>query len=148
MSASQQLFDGSIYLVEVGLLDGTPGNKDEVPAPDYGFQPQPDRLPDKAFAPVTFDCLAEPAAGGETEAAIPQTIGQSTKHQKRMGPGAALFLNLLKLCALRYPIFSLQTQTVNLFRPLRRRALSTFRPSLVRIRARKPCTRLRRLFLG
>ncbi len=95
------MLDGSIYLVEAGSLDGRAGNKHQVPAPDYGFQTRPDRLSDKTFDPVTLDGLADPAADGETEAAILQIIGQSAKHQKRMGPGVALFPNLLKLRVLR-----------------------------------------------
>jgi hypothetical protein len=39
-------------------------------------------------------------------------------------------------------------QTVSRLRPLRRRALRTLRPFLVRIRARKPWTFLRRLLCG
>jgi hypothetical protein len=39
-------------------------------------------------------------------------------------------------------------QTAIRFRPFRRRALSTLRPPLVRIRARNPCVFLRRLLCG
>jgi hypothetical protein len=95
------LFDGSIYFVETGSLDGVTGNKDHVPAPDYGFQTKPDRLSDKTFDPVTCDRSADPTAGGEAEAAMLQPIGKSAKNQKRMGPGTALPPNLLKLRVLR-----------------------------------------------
>ncbi len=40
------------------------------------------------------------------------------------------------------------TQADNRFLPLARRALSIRRPALVRIRARKPCRRLRLMLLG
>jgi hypothetical protein len=40
------------------------------------------------------------------------------------------------------------TLTVNRFRPLARRRLSTFRPPGVSIRARKPCVRFLRMLLG
>jgi len=75
MSAPQELFNGSIYLVKVCFLHGLTGNDDYVPTVGYHCLAEPGCFSDETSGTVTYDRPSQPSAHRETKAAITQMIG-------------------------------------------------------------------------
>ena len=115
-----------------------------------------------AFDAVPDDGIADPLARHETESGPIQSVRSNAHHQEVIGDAPSILVDLRYPGASGKPMMSLHQRpganggaaeqqvnyTDNRCRPLNRRRRNTARPSEVRERERKPCTRARRRFLG
>jgi len=107
-------------------------------------------FPNSAFYLVSGDGRAHRLFGNRhSQPRVLPAIPASKYHKLRI-PGAPGGLeNPVEIRGVVEPELALKTaQADSRFLPLARRALSIRRPALVRIRARKPCRRLRLMLLG
>jgi hypothetical protein len=162
-----------LNLREVSRLDGRTGDPHHIPPRLDQIPDQPYCLAHPASHPIPLDRFAEAPAHRETTPAKRLVIRQQTHHEQWMRvtdpclpyqpesfllsqPKPALHLNTIfdrgrhGAGANRRPARTPcgLHQAESRLRPRSRRALMTFRPPVVLIRAKKPCTRLRRRLLG
>lgn len=160
-----------LNLCEVGRLDGGAGDPHHIPPRCDQIPHQAHRFAQPAAHPIPLDRLTETPAHRETASAIRLVVRQQAQHEQRMRvadpclpyqpesflfsqPKPALHLNTIFDRGQRGANRRLARtpcglhQAESRLRPRSRRALMTFCPPGVLIRAKNPCTRLRRRLLG
>lgn len=116
-------------------------------------------FPGQTLEPIAIDRTASvPAGHRHTQARVVKTVWPSQKREKTvfrpfsLAKQAPKIVTLIQARSGREAPFPRRSHTdpqgVRRARPLARRALSTLRPPLVAMRARKPWVRLRRRLLG
>lgn len=141
-----------------GTADPRPGEDDDI-QPSQQVLVQAEALPYLSLDAVALDGGLDVALGdGETEARVSQPVGARQKGQAGIADPAWPGEDAAELRGVpeaplpgEGPVRLRQggpDQTLSRARPFARRALRTWRPPLVAIRARKPWVRLRRMLLG
>jgi hypothetical protein len=138
----------------IGIHDPRSSNDEDVPAGLERGRHRPKRLAQSPSNPIADDCAAELAPGGEPEPRHLEVGPQEAPGKERMGPVGSVALERREvLWASEHhesrPLRAAPVdQTVSRFRPRARLAASTFRPPVVFIRARNPCSLARWRFFG
>ena len=116
--------------------------------------PPAENIPYPASSLVSDHGVADLPAERDAKTAVAELVRENEEDEVATGDSHPLGINRFELPAMMEPVVPgepfrpCNAQTVNLFRPLARRRLSTRRPFAVLIRSRNPWTFFRRLLLG
>ena len=163
--STKQKPDSHIDLVKGRTNNRAPGDQNHIPTRCHvsSLHPQPDSLSHPALDAIPPYGLSKSAPYGETESIVFKAVGKRREHEQRVEQGTSPATDTFKIgicpqtMLLAHVVAGLRSArgpvatghyTVKRWRPLSRRAFRTALPPLVFIRARKPCTRIRRRTLG